>query len=291
MSSDRKVPDTFKQDEPGQNWTLLVKPDMAQLADLIIRAKGNERTMAEFADKVGTSASTLSRAINQKATRPISYDVLVKIAENALEGSGVDLDGLLFADGYRQKRARSVEGGNEIWDKSIRRDAITKLIQEAIFESGAQVALVRRYTAEEPELDQYCFDYGFPTYGEMIIKTDFFEGLNYWVVNPCSYVSEKEDGTDAVDRISLILKRVSDLLMIDRWRPEQISNVRFTFAIADEVIYYQLLRAFKSLHAQFNNCFTVMLVDLIQKEIVEETILPHTRGVKFQTWFDVQVIR
>ena len=215
----------------------------------------------------------------------------MKIAENALEGSGVDLDGLLFADGYRQKRARSVEGGNEIWDKSIRRDAITKLIQEAIFESGAQVALVRRYTAEEPELDQYCFDYGFPTYGEMIIKTDFFEGLNYWVVNPCSYVSEKEDGTDAVDRISLILKRVSDLLMIDRWRPEQLSNVRFTFAIADEVIYYQLLRAFKSLHAEFNNCFTVMLVDLIQKEIVEETILPHTRGVKFQTWFDVQVIR
>ena len=174
MSSDRKVPDTFKKDEPGQNWTLLVKPDMAQLADLIIRAKGHERTMAEFADKVGTSASTLSRAINQKATIPISYDVLVKIAENALEGSGVDLDGLLFADGYRQKRARSVEGGNEIWDKSIRRDAITKLIQEAIFESGAQVALVRRYTAEEPELDQYCFDYGFPTYGDMIIKTDFF---------------------------------------------------------------------------------------------------------------------
>ena len=85
----------------------------------------------------------------------------------------------------------------------------------------------------------------------------------------------------------LILKEVSDLLMIDRWRPEQLSNVRFTFAIADELIYYQLLRAFKDLHAKFNNCFTVMLVDLIQKEIVEETVLLHVGGEKLQSWFDV----
>lgn len=270
-----------------QYWIQLVKPDMPQLADLIIRAKGNDRTMAELAEKVGTSASTLSRAINQKATRPISYEILVKIAENAAEGSEVDLDSLLYADGYRRKRTREIQGDNEIWDKTSRRSDITKLIQEKVLESGAQVSLTKRYTEIEPELDQYYLDYGFPSHGETIIKTDLFVGKKYWVVNPCSYVSEKEDGTDAIDRVSLILKEVSDLLMIDRWRPEQLSNVRFTFAIADELIYYQLLRAFKDLHAKFNNCFTVMLVDLIQKEIVEETVLLHVGGEKLQSWFDV----
>lgn len=269
-----------------QHWTQLVKPDMKQMADLIVRAKGPDRTMAEFADAVGTSASTLSRAVNLKATRPISYDILVGIAENAEEGSGIDLEGLLYADGYRKKREREVSGDNEIPDKMKRRNDIVSVLQGRLLATGAQVALDKCYVEAEPELDKYFFDYGYPSHGETIFKTDLFEGSTHWVVYPCSYVSLKEDESDAVERIDFLLKQVSDVLMIDRWRPEQLAGVRFTFAIADEVIYRHFLRAMRDLKAEFNNCFTVMLVDIDKTEIVEETVLPCTKGTS-RAWNEI----
>lgn len=267
-----------------KEWRLLAQPDMLLLGDLIVRAKGENRTMADFSVAVGTSASTLSRAINQKATRPVALDILVGIADHADTNSGVDLEALLQANGYRKRRRNKYGEGNEIWDKDIRRRGINALMREKLLETGATVSVAKRYTQEEPELDQYCFDYGFPSHFESIFKTDLFEGKDYWVIYPCSYVSTKEDGSDAVDRIALILKAMSDLLMIDTWRPEQLQKVRFTICIVDEVIYEELLRALKVLKAKFNNVFTVMLLDLENNEIVEETVLPNADEPPAVSW-------
>lgn len=259
-------------------WEQLVKPDMAQLGSLIIKAKGEGRTMAELADLVGTSASTLSRAVTGKATRPVSYEIIEKIAEHAAEGSGVLLEDLLYADGYRRKRERVVQGANDIFDKFDRRQKLSSVVKARVLESGAQVAIAKRYTSES-DLDPFFFDIGFASHDELILQTNLFSDVNFWVVNPCSYVSAHEDGSDATDRISLMLQQVSAILMIDNWRPEILQGVRYTFSIADEVVYREFVRAMRLMKAKFNNCFTVMWVDIEAKEIIEETILENTAGM------------
>ena len=102
-----------------QGWELRIKPDMAQLAELINKAKGELRTMAQLAEESGTSASTLSRKVNQKAERPIPFELLERIA-TASEGR-VSIDDLLYADGYRKIRTRQPYGTNDPWDKIARK--------------------------------------------------------------------------------------------------------------------------------------------------------------------------
>lgn len=259
-------------------WEQLVKPDMAQLGCLIMKAKGEERTMAELAELVGTSASTLSRAVTGKATRPVSYEIIEKIAEHAAEGSGVLLEDLLYANGYRRKRERIVWGENDIFDKIERRDKLSDVVKSKVLESGAQVAIAKRYTPES-DLEQFFLDIGFASHEELILQTNLFPDTNFWVVNPCSYISVQEDGSDATDRVSLILQQVSAILMCDNWRPDILKGVRYTFSIADEVMYREFLRAVRLMKARFNNCFTVMWVDIEAKEIVEETVLENSSGL------------
>ena len=74
-------------------------PDKTRLATLLSEAKGSDRTMAEFAAACGVSASTFSRILNYKMTRPLDRDLIVLIAENADKRCFDALERLLQANG------------------------------------------------------------------------------------------------------------------------------------------------------------------------------------------------
>ena len=52
------------------NAVQIYAPDKQKLAELVIKAKGNKRTMAQFAIDTGISAPTLSRISNGKISNP-----------------------------------------------------------------------------------------------------------------------------------------------------------------------------------------------------------------------------
>ena len=76
--------------------------DMETLADLTKRAKGDERSINEFARVCGVSPSTISRLINKKNTTPNKDSLIKAIADNAVPESGVTLDMLLQAHGLEK---------------------------------------------------------------------------------------------------------------------------------------------------------------------------------------------
>ena len=57
-------------------------PDKMLIASLINKAKGS-RNMAQLAEVCGVSASTLSRAVNGKITKPMSVELIKSISEHA----------------------------------------------------------------------------------------------------------------------------------------------------------------------------------------------------------------
>ena len=58
------------------------RPDEQEVASLVQKAKG-KRTLKESADLTRISASTLSRIMNGKITRPLSLEIIVRIIWNS----------------------------------------------------------------------------------------------------------------------------------------------------------------------------------------------------------------
>ena len=67
--------------EEIRGYQQLRTPDYAALANCVNRAKGPNRTMAQFAEDTGVSASTLSRIVNMNIKKPLSVDLIIKIFE------------------------------------------------------------------------------------------------------------------------------------------------------------------------------------------------------------------
>ena len=54
-------------------------PDITELGNLLKKAKGSNRTMAEYAKECGVSPSTFSRIATGKITQPLSFETVVNI--------------------------------------------------------------------------------------------------------------------------------------------------------------------------------------------------------------------
>lgn len=93
--------------------------DFDKFADLVIKAKGNHRTMQQFAAEIGTTPSTLSRIINKKNTGASAESLLRAIAEHADPESEVTLDMLMAVNGKADKQLSRSE-----WIRENEQDCI-----------------------------------------------------------------------------------------------------------------------------------------------------------------------
>lgn len=88
-----------KTDNPFFNYVRVREPNKEKLAELVLKAKGEDRSISAFARDCGVSTSTLSRLINMETSGANSDDLIATIAENAAPDSGVTINELLDAHG------------------------------------------------------------------------------------------------------------------------------------------------------------------------------------------------
>ena len=113
--------------------------DMETLADLTKRAKGDERSINEFARVCGVSPSTISRLINKKNTTPNKDSLIKAIADNAVPEGGVTLDMLLQAHGLEKI---SVYEGKERKSESVLEDIVIDRLLCDITQLGYKCEIV-----------------------------------------------------------------------------------------------------------------------------------------------------
>lgn len=77
-----------------------------RLAELIEKAKGKNRTINAFAKDLGVPASTISRMLKQDGNYRHSADLLERIAYFADRNSGVTLNDLMLANGFRLREEK-----------------------------------------------------------------------------------------------------------------------------------------------------------------------------------------
>lgn len=88
-----------KTGNPFPHYVRVREPDKKKLAELVLKAKGENRSISAFARDCGVSTSTLSRLINMETSKANSDDLIAAIAAHADPESGVTLPMLLNAHG------------------------------------------------------------------------------------------------------------------------------------------------------------------------------------------------
>lgn len=262
------------------------QPDKNELAEILSKAKGPFRTMLQFSEECGVSASTFSRILNQKITKPLSKDLIATIAKH-----GVSIDGqtnetillleLLHASGYIDRE--SIEEKVRLAEINIERDERLFSLKNEMKNILSMSLLKRKhgikyhayiednnvnhilrgfYSHEEfviellEEFPEYCYFKLLATlpdglFGELLeLEGAISYGRNY----------DSEAREILTDTAIYYLENI--------WNPESFSNVRTIFVFNDDLLYegyHKLL-----LSREVNTDFSIILVSQEKQDVIKE---------------------
>lgn len=260
-------------------------PDYAALANCVSRAKGEKRTMAQFAEDTGIGASTLSRIANMKIQKPLSVDVLVALYENRSEQEDTYLlDALARANGLASPehiekintRYRSYGRRNEEINRA-------NLMKNAILAGVLAAGVPIKKVFDGRVMSSVEQDHGMPRH--LVGRTcDFFMALgenqsaiNAWKVY--LYPNRVEEEDDYTTRRSLnmelhwLINSIATLFLRDAWNPESLANVKTSFAFLDEKLFGAFVETLRC--AKVNNEMSILLLDPMNGyKVIEEIWIP-----------------
>jgi len=272
----------------------VTEPDPEELAEITKRAIGST-PLREFGAKAGVSASTLSRIMNGKITKPLTAETLLNIVVSsvaAAEEPSALLKELARANGMmsrsEQKALHQHLGLRKQRDQlhvSVKRVMSTTLLAR----------LVERGVGLNGDGDD-DFDVGggyIKNVTEMGIRYDFrldveSKSEKYtWVI--WAFPQSEDDYSDGNfnprQLASQLVRELSPVFLADSWTPDLYSAAKITFCFVD----WQLFECFCHLlnGAKLNNRFSAILIDQEALNIQEERILPSASFPDSTSLFDL----
>jgi len=255
-------------------------PDFASIASYVIRAKGVERNMAQFAEATGISASTLSRIVNRKTQKPLSKESIVKIYEaRAFQEETALLDSLARANGMFPKeyveRVKTTDDFAAHRNKEISREHMMK---NALIAGVASSALQIRSVINTPlyrasEVPAYV-----PRRrGDFVLTLGEPDNgvVPAWTFCLYPYIlSEAEDAyrRSATKRVYDIFRDISGWLLMDAWSLEYVKKDKFSFCFVDEELFQAFVDAMQV--AKLHTEMTAILMDTENYTVLREVWLP-----------------
>lgn len=215
-------------------------PDKMLIASILSEARG-KRTMAEFADACKVSASTLSRVLNGKLTKPMSIDLIRNIAEHAESTSATLFERLARANGlmpkkqFEENKDRVNEG---IFSRiEVRRNLYTKarnIVMNELVKRGLIIKIINQRDADINS------SYGQSLPHDFAIETDLGNGLIKWsfLIVPYTISDIVGDGRlPAGIFLRRTVQNMSGWFLTDAWEPESLENRLHTFLFIDSAVY------------------------------------------------------
>lgn len=215
-------------------------PDKMLIASILNEARG-KRTMAQLADACQISASTLSRAVNGKITKPMTVELIKSIAEHSEHYSATLFERLARANGLmprKQYEERKESKSKRIYSRLEERRALrTKaqnIIMNELVKRGISVTLVNRRDAEVPS------SYGQSMPLDFAVETDLGEGTIKWsfLIIPYTLPDIIGDGRLPVGFfLRQTIQNMSGWFLTDAWAPETLKNRLHTFLFLEGTVY------------------------------------------------------
>lgn len=259
-------------------------PDKMRLAQYVNRAKGPNRTMAEFADSCGVSASTLSRIVNCKITKPVAEELIRAIIKNADPEQQIDLDLVMGANGMVSKDFHEARTQN-MYNHWERRDAqisletdMKNIISEELFSREKMLLFYQRVPSELLPENKF-----------KLRRTSSFAVhiLGYepklWNFITAPYAMGIVDERDRRMLMMRLMERYSGWFLHDAWEPEALKDIKTSFAFVDLEIYQEFRELIK--RVKVNSYMSIILIDPEKREVTEEYQLPRNDGKEFISIF------
>lgn len=276
---------TLKKVNPFPGYVRVSEPDKEELARLTALAKGENRSLREFALACGVSTSTLSRIINMKSDSdtPNSDSLIASIAENADPDSGVTLAMLLDAHGIAPMMLAPIESG-EVGssvvissNKSISNDIVcmdgTKI-------SGAKNCSVRENLCREilqNELISRGFELSVETRKNIVFSTDKLRYLADFVFETDA-LKDKGINSWAFDVHNGVMRplmhKLSWVFGMTYLDPLRKKGMKFSLITTEE-------KAFEDAKGRFSevcipDLISIIYIDINNRKVVDEYIIPST---------------
>jgi len=261
-------------------------PDVAALANCISRAKGSERTMAQFAADTGISASTLSRIVNMNIKKPLSTEMIIAIFVNRAEQADEYLlDSIARANGLASPdRVERMSDRNRMHERRFNEMNVVTMMKNAILGGVLAAGIPIAKVYEGRVMNSYEADQGLPMIYEGR-SCDFFMALGenlskikVWRVYAFPYTLDEEDTRmrhPARMALHSVTRGIAPLFLRDAWDAESLSGTKTSFAFVDERIFAPFVEQMRC--AKLNNEMTILLLDPTNGyKVIDEVWIPGT---------------
>lgn len=258
-----------------------ILPDKKRLSAMLREAKGEGRTMAQLAEVCGVSASSLSRILTGKTTKPLSIELLRAIAENSASPR-ITLDVLAKANGMRPKGENAsgfeMRHRQRLMESRDCEMSVRNLISNELLNRECEVRFLpsHRFGGDESQIKESA--YGLSVRWSCLMRTDAFKtgNIENWGIITDTSVG---DGLDARERrysLYSMGRFCSSVFLSDLWEPDLLRDTKISFAFVDRLFYDMFLRIYGK--QKVNNYMSVILLDLQKGEIIEEKAFQRIDG-------------
>ena len=252
-------------------------PNKEKLAEYLKQAKGESRTMAQFAevckpDGNPVSPSTFSRIMKGKIIKPLSFELVKTIIDNAKEPESISLDDFMLANGMMLKsewERKSFRSRSEERRKNF--EIIRHIIADELYSRGCMLRMCPGVPRDElPESGFFLSWRGRLTVMIQDFEPKFWDFTHVHIHDYSDYVSDEDKciGYSMRD----IIDSLSHLFLRDMWEPETIEDVKHSFVFTEKQ-YYDLFCGLMA-KIKVNTYMSVILIDIDGKTVVAEEMVP-----------------
>lgn len=256
-------------------------PDFAAIASYLNRAKGAERSMAQFAEAAQISASTLSRIVNGRSAKPLSKEAIVKIFESRASSEDEYLleflaraNGMFPKEYVERVKTRNIYAARR--NEEINREHLMKnaLIAGVVASGGPVTRVVNT-----------------PIYRSDVVPALYPRRRGNFVLElapsinnpaPCAWSFflypmildelDRERHRTARSVVRDIIDRVSGWFLLDAWGDESMKGDKFSFVFLEENIFNEFVETLQV--ARLNMEMTAILMDPNDYRVLREVWLP-----------------
>ena len=260
----------------------ITEPNPEDIAEIVKRIIGGT-PLREFGSKAGVSASTLSRIINGKISKPLSMATLVSIVMGANASSKEMTD--LYIEMARANGMMSRAEQKVLYhqmEEHKQRNNLQSALKEMIFTILYARLIERGINVNEDDKD-YLFDLkgGFlKNITEMGIRYDIrmnvmFKGEHYtWILWAFPYTeNDYPKGSYNPKKIaSKLVRELSPVFLTDSWVPELYADAKLTFCFADGALFECFCNVLTG--AKLSNRLSAVLINTEDPRYIQERIFP-----------------
>lgn len=231
-------------------------PDKERLAELVVRAKGPELSMSQFAKKCEVNPSTLSRIVNKKTTGKNSDALIFNIAENADPNSGVTFEMLMSAHGMKKRNLNGKVDTEEY--RAFEKNAADLVLSEI---------MKRGYKVQVPMTPQVYNALNYHYRPDWEIATDAVTSDNtmgQWLFEFWTMLGTEQQAI----RKQTIKLRQKLLMVLGLYYMDEVKADKLSFVVFNRKFYKLLKDTLEGICVK--PWITIMLFDMEQAQFIEE---------------------